>query len=118
MSEKRKLTFAARKLRTSTTDVERLLWQRVRAHRLGGFKFKRQEPIGRYVADFVCYEAKLVVELDGGQHAEARVQDEKRDAWLRGQGFAVLRYWNNEVTQNLEGVLEDILRHLPVSPSP
>jgi very-short-patch-repair endonuclease len=117
MSAKRKLTATARKLRTATTDVERILWQRIRAYRLGGFKFKRQEPIGRYVVDFVCYEGKLVVELDGGQHAEAHTHDAERDVWLRGQGFAVLRYWNNEVIENLDGVLEDILRHLALPPS-
>ncbi len=74
-----------------------------------GLKFRRQQPIGSYIVDFVCFSKMLVIEVDGGQHAENE-KDKQRDAWLRGEGFKVLRFWNNEVLQNIEGVLETILR--------
>jgi len=88
---------------------------------LEGIKFRRQEPIGDYIVDFVAFENRLVIEVDGGQHAdEEKDKDTRRDAWLRSQGFRVLRFWNNEVLQNLEGVLETIrvncLRHPPLTP--
>jgi len=113
----------ARQLRSKQTDAENLLWSRLRAHRLCGLKFRRQQPIGGYVVDFLCPEKKLIVELDGGQHQEERAgHDAVRDAWLKAEGYAVLRYWNNEVMGNLEGVLEDIGRVAGVfseaSPSP
>ncbi|MGB0129881.1 MAG: endonuclease domain-containing protein [Rhodocyclaceae bacterium] len=112
-------TSFARKLRAASTDPERLLWSRLRGHRLAGLKFRRQQPFGPYVVDFVCMEKRLVVEADGGQHAEAEGIDARRDAWLREQGFLVLRFWNNEVMENLEGVLETILaRCETASPSP
>ena len=85
------------------------------------WKFKRQEPIGPYIVDFVCYDARLVVELDGGQHADQLDYDAKRTSWLESQGFAVLRFWNNEVTENLEGVLQLVLQRLgahTLSPGP
>ncbi len=113
-----RLTTFAKQLRSDSTDVERLLWRYLRAHRLADVKFRRQVPIGPYIADFVCFEARLVVELDGGQHADAMEQDACRDAWLSGQGFRVLRFWNNEVLDNLDGVLTKILEELSVSPSP
>jgi very-short-patch-repair endonuclease len=72
-----------------------------------GLKFKRQQPVGRYIVDFVCLEKKLVIEIDGGQHDESQT-DKQRDAWLSQQGYKVLRFWNNEVFQNLDGVLEAI----------
>jgi very-short-patch-repair endonuclease len=86
-----------------------------------GIKFRRQEPIGDYIVDFVAFENRLVIEVDGGQHAEEeKDKDILRDAWLSKQGFRVLRFWNNEVLQNLEGVLETIrvncLRHPPLTP--
>ncbi len=83
------------------------MWYRLRAHRFCDSAFRRQYPIGRYVVDFVCLEARLIVEIDGGQHAESR-RDEVRDAWLRAQGFVVLRFWNNDVVSNFNGVLERI----------
>jgi very-short-patch-repair endonuclease len=100
----------ARQLRSKQTDCENLLWSRLRAHRLSGLKFRRQQPIGVYVVDFLCPEKNLIVELDGGQHQERAEYDKARDAWLKSEGYTVLRYWNNEVMENLEGVLEDIGR--------
>jgi len=111
-----RLTEYAKRLRKDSTDAERLLWARVRASQLRGHKFKRQLPIGPYIEDFVCFEAKLVVELDGGQHVELDNLDRSRDAWLRSNRFQVLRFWNNDVMQNLDGVLERIVEHLPLSP--
>lgn len=107
----------ARRLRHDSTEAEHKLWQQLRARRFEGVKFRRQHPLGPYIVDFVCLERRLVIELDGGQHSEAASYDRQRDAWLEGQGFRVLRFWNNEVMQNLEGVLEAI--HLALhSPSP
>jgi very-short-patch-repair endonuclease len=79
-------------------------------------KFKRQKPVGCYIADFVCWERRLIIELDGGQHAEQVAYDRRRDAWLRSEGYTVLRFWNNDVMQQLEGVLEQI--RCAVAPSP
>ncbi|WP_435626525.1 endonuclease domain-containing protein [Candidatus Ferrigenium straubiae] len=98
----------AKSLRRNLTDAEQRLWYHLRAHRFMGLKFKRQKPIGRYVVDFVCIEKKLVIELDGGQHADSLKADGERDAWLRGQGYTVLRFWNNELMNEMEGVLERI----------
>jgi very-short-patch-repair endonuclease len=112
------LTTFAKQLRSNSTDLERLLWSRLRANRLTGFKFRRQLPIGPYIVDFACCEARLIVELDGGQHAETVLQDASRDDWLGEQGFRVLRFWNNDVLENLDGVLMRILEHLSPSPQP
>ena len=87
------------------------MWSMVRAKRLGGYKFKRQEQIGDYIVDFVCFEARLIVEVDGSQHAD-NPADEQRDGWLRAQGFHVLHIWNNEVLSNPEGVGTAILARL------
>ncbi len=81
-------------------------------------KFKRQKPMGRYIVDFVCVERQLIIEIDGGQHAEQAKYDQHRDAWLRNQGYTVLRFWNHEVMQQLEGVLEQIRSTITLSPSP
>ncbi|OAN53061.1 ATP-dependent helicase HrpA [Paramagnetospirillum marisnigri] len=111
----------ARNLRTErATDVERLLWQRLRAGQIGGAKFRRQHPAGPYFLDFVCLEAKLVIELDGGQHADQTriAHDERRTRYLKDQGYVVLRFWNNDVTENMSGVLETILATLASRPSP
>ena len=75
-----------------------------------GFKFRQQAPIGPYIVDFVCFEKKVIIECDGGQHAESTCKDQRRDKWLAGQGFHVLRFWNHDFLQNKEGVLEVILR--------
>jgi very-short-patch-repair endonuclease len=97
----------ARSLRRSMTDAERKLWFALRDRRLVGAKFRRQVPIGRFIADFACYEARLVIEADGGQHS-GLPSDAHRDRWLATNGFKVLRFWNNDVLTNLDGVLERI----------
>jgi very-short-patch-repair endonuclease len=112
----------ARQLRKNPTDAERLLWQKIRYWQAHRCKFRRQQPLGRYIVDFVCFEKKLVVEVDGGQHAEAGIRDTNRDAWLRDQGFIVLRFWNNDVLKNIDGVLNVIVEKLRstlfLNPSP
>jgi Uncharacterized protein conserved in bacteria len=108
---------AARVLRINMTDAERKLWSRLRNRQLLGFKFVRQEPVGRFIADFACREADLLVELDGGQHAESR-WDDQRTLELMGHGYAVLRFWNNDVLSNIDGVLQAIAMHLEKAPSP
>ncbi|MBZ0091616.1 MAG: endonuclease domain-containing protein, partial [Sulfuricellaceae bacterium] len=108
----------AKALRRNQTEAEQRLWYHLRAHRFMGFKFKRQKPMGRYIVDFVCSERRLIIELDGGQHAEQVRYDRQRDAWLRSQGYTVLRFWNNDVMQGLESVLEQIRVTLSPSPSP
>jgi very-short-patch-repair endonuclease len=105
-------------LRSNQTEVEERLWYHLRAHRFMGLKFKRQKPMGPYIVDFVCVERRLIIELDGGQHSEQTTYDEQRDAWLRNQGYTALRFWNNEVMQQLEGVLEKIRLALSTNPSP
>lgn len=94
----------ARKLRKEMTDAERKLWSLLRNRKLSGFKFRRQVPIGPYIADFLCFEARLIVEADGGQHA-ASEHDTKRDAWLSAEGYGILRFWNSDISDNSEGVL-------------
>jgi len=105
-------TTRARSLRTGMTDVERLLWQAIRSKQINGHRFRRQHPIGPYIADFACNEQKLVIELDGCQHQDQRVQDERRSAFLRAQGWQVLRFWNNDILINLDGVLSTIAERL------
>ena len=112
-----KLTRFARELRENSTDAERSFWSRVRAHRLLGHKFKRQQPMGSFIVDFVCLAAKLVVELDGGQHS-IDDSDKIRDEWLRNEGFKVLRFWNNDVLSNIDGVIETMMKYLTPSPQP
>jgi very-short-patch-repair endonuclease len=110
----------AKYLRKSMTDAEHRLWYRLRAHRLDSFKFKRQAVIGCYIVDFVCFERKLIVEVDGGQH-NGQASDIARSEWLVDQGFRVVRFWNNEVLSNTGAVLEQIVQELrarPVFPSP
>ena len=100
----------ARKLRRETTEAEALLWTHIRNRQLAGMKFSRQHPIGRYVADFCCEEEKLVVELDGGQHADDVDRDEQRTQYIEKYGYRVVRYWNSEVMSGIDGVLNDIRR--------
>jgi very-short-patch-repair endonuclease len=104
----------ARELRRNQTDAEKRLWGLLRANRLG-WKFKRQQPLGPFIADFICFEAWLVIEADGGQHGGCR-SDEARDAWMQQRGYRVLRFWNNEVLGNLDGVAERICQALAVTP--
>ena len=96
------------------TDAELKLWYHLRNRKVG-VKFRRQYPIGNYIVDFVSFEARLVVEVDGGQHAESE-SDKVRDRWMESQGFKILRFWNNEVLGNIEGVLDVIGNE--ISPSP
>jgi len=107
-SDVSKLAPLARDLRRNTTTTESLLWFHLRGNRFVGIKFKRQQPIGNYIVDFVCLEKKIIIELDGGQHALDAEADRERDAWLQAQGFSVLRFWNNELLTNPAGVLDVI----------
>ena len=104
-------TTFARTLRTDGTEAERALWQRLRGRQLNGAKFRRQVALGPYVADLVCMEARLIVECDGGQH-NGSTHDAERDAWMRAQGWRVLRFWNNEILGNIDGVLAVIAQAL------
>ena len=104
-------------MRGALTDAELRLWRLLRDRRLNGIKFRRQVPLGPYIVDFLCVGAKLIVEADGSQHAES-VRDNVRDAYLANQGWKVLRFWNNEVLQNREGVLETIYAHAKPSSGP
>jgi len=94
------------------------LWDRLRSRRLRQLKFRRQLPISGYIVDFVCLEEKVIVEVDGGQHNDRQVQDARRTAVLEKSGFRVLRFWNNEVLEKLDSVLEEILRAVEAPPSP
>ena len=105
-------TQFARKLRKDTTDAEQYLWSRLRRGQLHGYRFRRQRPIGPYVADFACLNPRLIVELDGSQHAEHPERDQRRDAYLRNQGFQVLRFDNHTALTDTDAVLETILSAL------
>lgn len=105
------LRSRARQLRKDPTDAERLLWQKLRFWQVDGFKFRRRQPLGNYIVDFVCLEKRFIVEVDGGQHAECMDYDRQRDAWLHDQGFVVLRFWNHDVLKNTDGVVERICKN-------
>jgi len=111
----KKLTNLAKKLRKSSTDAERLLWSRLRSKQIEGLKFRRQQPIGNHIVDFVCFEKKVIIEADGGQHSTE--VDAERDRWLEEQGFKILRFWNNDILKNINGVSE-VIRKTCSSPSP
>lgn len=100
------------------TDAERKLWRSLRLRQIYGCKFRRQFPLGNFIVDFVCLEMRLVIEVDGGQHADEKYGDAQRDSWLMAQNFRVLRYWNNQVLNELDVVLADIARVLEAFPSP
>jgi len=102
------LVNRARELRKNPTEAERKLWAHLRLRQIGGYKFRRQHPLGPYIVDFVCIEKKLIVEVDGGQHDEKRFYDAKRDKWLEEKGFKVIRFWNNEVLRHIDIVKEVI----------
>ncbi len=104
----------ARALRRNQTDAERVFWQAVNGKQLHGHRFRRQHPLGNYIVDFICLEKKLIVELDGEQHGFGKhmLHDAKRDAWLEQRGYRVVRYWNDEVYNNLEGVLTELAIYL------
>ncbi len=109
-------TFA-KNMRREPTLAEVRFWHQVRDRRLAGLKFRRQVPIGRYIADFVCSERMLIVEIDGGQHADSE-KDAVRDAYLTSQGYQVLRFWNNDVLASMESVMDTLLAALAVPPHP
>ena len=102
----------SRQLRKNMTNAEKVLWQKLRLKQLNGYKFRRQCPIGSYIVDFVCFDKKLIIELDGSQHADQVVYDLKRTQWLESQGFEVLRFWNNQVLNEIESVMNLILNVL------
>jgi len=102
-----KTSTTSRSLRVNQTDAEKKLWQKLRSRQLSGHKFVRQEPLGRYICDFVCREKKVIIEVDGGQHLES-LRDKVRDEFMENLGYRVLRFWNNDVLANVDGVLQVI----------
>lgn len=111
MRQEKQLTSLARGLRHNQTDAEQRLWGCLRNRRLDGLKFKRQQPIGNYIIDFICVDKMFVIELDGGQHATQLIKDTTRTDYLNHCGFTVLRFWNNDIFSNLRGVLEQIVTY-------
>ena len=111
MRTQKSLTQFARKLRKNSTEAERLIWSHLRGRRLNNLKFRRQQPVGSYIVDFICFEKRLIIELDGGQHNENKKKDLIRTQWLNEQGYQVIRFWNHEVLQNSKDVLEAIWNH-------
>ena len=111
-------TVRARTLRQNMTEAETRVWRMLRAHRINGHKFRRQVPIGRYIVDFVCQEARLAVEIDGGQHDHSSPRETERSDLLQNQGYRILRFWNNDVLANPDGVLETIVNELAAPPPP
>jgi len=111
-----KLQNIAKILRRRPTEAEKFMWRYLKSRQLEGLKFRRQEPIGNYVVDFVCYEKKIIVEIDGGQHCVER--DGNRDRWLESQNFKILRFWNTEVLKNSQGVWEVIRKNCLSCDSP
>lgn len=108
-------TNRARALRSTPTDAEDALWYHLRSRRLNGCKFVRQEPLGPYTVDFICRERRIIIEADGGQHAD-NARDRVRDKWLADHNYRVLRFWNHEILQNIAGVLEVIAAALAETP--
>jgi very-short-patch-repair endonuclease len=108
----------ARELRSNTTEPEQLLWRALKKVPVYGSHFRRQVPIGPYIADFACLKAQLVIELDGGQHSEPDIADKdaRRTRWLKNEGYCVIRFWNSELSANLDGVLDTIYAALYGSP--
>ncbi len=110
----------ARKLRTNQTDAERVLWRKLRELKSEGFHFRHQAPMGEYIADFACHHARVVIEIDGGQRGATKQieRDTSRTEWLESRGYTVLRFWNNEVLQNLDGVMVSLRAALAELPPP
>ena len=106
----------AKKLRNKCTETEKYLWSYLRGRQIEGFKFRRQQPIGKYIVDFVNFEKSIIIEVDGGQHLN-NIKDELRDNWLKEQKYEILRFWDNEVFNNIEGVL-NVIREKLLTPSP
>ena len=115
MVERKELFDRARAMRHEPTPAERVLWGLLRGGRLDGLKFRRQVPLGDYIADFACFDPRVIVEADGGQHADS-TYDAARDAWFRAQGFLVLRYWNVDVGRHPHEIAEAVLRALGRGP--
>lgn len=113
---KKELATNARDLRSNMTDVERILWQAIRRRQLYGYRFRRRHPIGFYITDFACLDKKCVIELDGGQHQVQVDLDERRTLFLRERGWQVIRFWNNDVLTNLDGVLFTVAKTLEALP--
>ncbi len=107
-------TIKARTLRKNMTEQEKKLWQYLRKRNINNLKFRRQYPIGNYIVDFVCIEKKLVIEVDGGQHnlSENTLYDKRRTQYIENFGYKVIRFWNNEIENNIDGVYEEILKYL------
>jgi very-short-patch-repair endonuclease len=116
MKDKNNLTNLAKALRNNMTDAERKIWGQIRNKQMG-VKFRRQQPIGKYIVDFVCLEKKIVIELDGSQHIDSK-KDEERDSWFKAQGYHILRFWNNDVLKNTGNVLQAIWDTIEDTPSP
>jgi very-short-patch-repair endonuclease len=108
----------ARALRQDMTEAEKRLWQMLRSRQTEGYRFRRQVPIGRFIADFVCPTARLIVEIDGGQHDPSSYREAERAEFLQNEGYRVLRFWNNEILENLDGVHHTIADALAASPPP
>ena len=113
-------TKRSRELRQGATEAERKLWQHLKARQVAGVRFNRQFPVGQYICDFVARSLRLVIEIDGGQHGRDadRAYDERRTEFLRAQGYLVVRFWNSEVLDNVEGVLKRVEQTLADMPSP
>lgn len=105
-------TVKAKKLRKNLTLAEKKLWSHLRNRQLDGLKFRRQVPLGNYIVDFICFERKLVIEVDGGQHSQNINYDLQRTKWFEDKGFRVIRFWNNEVLKNIDEVKEAILNNI------
>ena len=108
------LSDRAKELRQTETEAEQIIWSWLRTKKLNGVKFRRQEAVDKYIVDFVSFEKKLIIEIDGGQHSleENRINDKARTEWLQSQGFRLIRFWNNEVSSNLDGVITRIKESL------
>lgn len=118
MTSDMELVRRAKALRTRQTDAELRLWYHLRGRRFMNLKFRRQVPLGRYIVDFLCTEHRLIVEVDGGQHNEHPQRDQQRDRWLAEQGYRVVRFWNHQVMQELDAVLERLRTAAGENPHP
>jgi very-short-patch-repair endonuclease len=96
------------------TEAEKKLWHQLRRRQIAGLVFRKQQPLGPYIVDFCCQKRKLIIEVDGGQHAGSR-KDQKRDAFLKSQGYQILRFWNNDIVENIEGVMAVIYQTLNIN---
>jgi len=113
---KHETLFKSRALRKNPTEAEQLLWEKLRGRRLQNLRFRRQHPFPPYIVDFYCAERSLIIELDGGQHLDNLEYDDERSRHLNSLGKKVLRFWNNEVLDNIDSVIEIIIQHLKISP--